>query len=124
MNRKRSFKTMLNSRGLNIDPCGTLVVILSHSLNVLFTLTLCFLFVRKLFMYLRASVSNPFVPKLAINKLWFDMSNAFKRSVMIAQIYPPLSKPFFHISKIQLKQCCVLLFFLNLVNCFDNLSLV
>ena len=31
---------MLNSRGPNIEPCGTRIVILSHSLNVLFVLTL------------------------------------------------------------------------------------
>ena len=46
MKRKRSFKKMLDSRGSNIEPCGTPVVILSYSLNDLFTLTLCFLFVK------------------------------------------------------------------------------
>ena len=56
---------MLNSRGPNIEPCGTAVVILSHSLNVLFTLTLCILFVKRLFMYLRPFVSNPYAPNLA-----------------------------------------------------------
>ena len=35
MKRKRSFKKMLNSRGPNIEPCSTPVVILSHSLKVL-----------------------------------------------------------------------------------------
>ena len=37
MKRKRASKKMLNSRGPNIEPCGTPVVILYHSLNVLFT---------------------------------------------------------------------------------------
>ena len=46
MKRKRSFKKMLNGRGPDIEPCGTPVVILPHLLNVLFTFTLCFLFVN------------------------------------------------------------------------------
>ena len=46
MKRKRSFKKMLNSRAANIEPCGTPVVILFRSLNVLFTLTLSLLFVK------------------------------------------------------------------------------
>ena len=99
---------MLNSRGPNIEPCGMPVVILSHSLNVLFTLTLCCLFVRQLFIYLRASVLNPYAPNLTINKSRFNVSKTFERSMKTAQIYPPSSKTFFHISNIQLKQCCVL----------------
>ena len=35
-----------NRRGPNIEHCDTPVVILSYSLNVLFTFTLCFLFVK------------------------------------------------------------------------------
>ena len=72
------------------------LVILSHSLEVLFTLTLCFLFVKYLFMYLRASVSNPYAPNLAINKSWFNVPKAFGRSMNIAEIYPLLSKTLFH----------------------------
>ena len=75
-------------------------------------------------MKLRASVPNPLAPNLAINKSWFNVSKVFERSMKIAQIYPPLSKMFFHSSKIEIKQCCVLYFFLNPVNCFDNLSFI
>ena len=46
MKIKRLFKKMLNIRGPNTEPCGTPVVVLSHSLNVLFTHTLCFRFVK------------------------------------------------------------------------------
>ena len=62
--KKRSFKKMLNSSGPNIEPSGT-PVILSSSLKFLFTLTICFLFIKLLFVYIKASVSNP---TLAINK--------------------------------------------------------
>ena len=44
MRKERLFKKMLRSRGPNIESCGTSVVILSHSLNVLFTLNIRFLF--------------------------------------------------------------------------------
>ena len=73
-------------------------------------------------MYLRASVSNPYTPNLAINKSWFNLSKYFERPMKIALIYPPLSKNLFHNSSIQLKQCCVLRFVQNPVSCFDNLS--
>ena len=52
MKIKRSFKKMLISRGPNVKPCGTPVVILSRSLNVLFTL------VNVLFTYLLYCISE------------------------------------------------------------------
>ena len=65
---------MLNRKGPNIGPCGPPVVILPHALSVLFTLTLCFLFIKLLFMYFKAYVSNPYAPKVTINKSWFNVS--------------------------------------------------
>ena len=44
--KKRSFKKTLNSGSPNTEPCGTPVVILSHSLTAFFTLNLSFLFVE------------------------------------------------------------------------------
>ena len=72
-------------------------------------------------MYLRASVSNPYAPNFAINKSWFNVSNAFESSIKIAQMYPPLSKTFFHISQtVTYSSSSVVCydFFLNPVNCF------
>ena len=68
---------MLNSSGPSIEPCGSTVVILYYSLRVFFTLILCFMFVKQLFMHLKASVSNPHTPNLAIKKSWFNVSKAF-----------------------------------------------
>ena len=92
MERKRSFKKMLNNRGPNIERCGTPLV-LSYSLNVLFTFTLCFLFAKYLFMYLRAIC---FQTHMLLT--WQSINHGL--------MCPPLSKTFFHISNIQLRQCC------------------
>ena len=85
--KKKSFRKMFNSRGPNTEPCGNHVVILSHSLKVLFTLTLCLLFVKWLFIYLRVSLSNPYAINLAINKSWFNVLKAFETSMKITLIY-------------------------------------
>ena len=78
---------MLNSRGPSIEPCGTLIVIFSHSVK--FSFTLCFLSIKQLFMYLKASVSNPYALNLAIPNSWFNMSKTFEKFMKIAQIYYP-----------------------------------
>ena len=77
---------MLNSRGANYEPSGTTVVILSHSRNFLVTLIICFLFIKKLFICHKASVSNPYAPNLATNKSWSYVPKVFDRFMNIAQI--------------------------------------
>ena len=44
--RKISFIKTLNNKGPSTDPCGHLLFISFHALNVLFNFTLCFLFER------------------------------------------------------------------------------
>ena len=107
MKRQRSFKKMLNSRGPNIEPYGIPVVILSHSLNVLFTVTFAFGLLNRS-SCISERLFQTHMLNLAINEPWFNVSEAFERPMKIGQIYPPLSKTFFHVSNVQLKQCCVL----------------
>ena len=90
--------------------------------EILFTLTLCFLFIKYLFIYLKASLSHSYAPNLAISKSWFNVSKTFDRFMKIAQIYPSSSNIFFQITNTEVKQCCVLWVFLNPAYCFDNLS--
>ena len=50
---------------------------------------------------------------LLVSRSWFTITNAFERSVKIAQTKLTLSKIYFHISSIFSKQCYVLWFLQN-----------
>ena len=64
---------MLNSADIKVQPWGTPVFILSHSLKVLCVLSFCFLFVKQLFIYLKAAFAlNPYAPYLRTMNLGFQ----------------------------------------------------
>ena len=101
---------MLNNNGPRTDPCGTPHFNVLHVLYEPFTLVLCFLSFKKLYINLRAQILKPYASYLTSNKSRFKQSNALDKSVNTA---PPLffwSSAF--ISIIIIKHCSVLYPFL------------
>ena len=110
---------MLKSSELNIELWGTPGIVLLHTLKLLFTRTRCRLFVKLLFRKKVHLFENHI---LLTWQSWFIVSKAFDNYMNIAQTKPLLSRVFFHLPSILIKQCWVLWFFLNPVSRFDNLS--
>ena len=78
---------MLSNGVPNMKSCSSLFVILFHLLEIFFTVIVCSLFLKHVFICFRAFISNPYALNFAINKFWLNVSKAFDRSIKIAQIY-------------------------------------
>ena len=107
-NRKQSIMTLSNN-GTNITRA-----IFSQVLKFLFIQSLYYLFFKKFSCTEEHSLKN-----LAIIKSGCIVSKAFDKSMNIALTYSFTSISF-QISSMYIKQCCVLCFFLKLVNRFDS----
>ena len=95
-NWNKSYKNVLNSSGLSIEPCGTLKIIPDHELYVPFTFTLCFRLVKCECNSFKKRYQPHKAWSLAINNTWGKQSKALKRSVELQRHHLRYERYFLH----------------------------
>ena len=85
--KEKSLMKMLKNKRSRMEPQGTPAEIFSHLLNLAPTFFCRYLLVKSFSMKFEAFLLKLSAFNLERKRLWFSVSNAFQRSVIISQLY-------------------------------------